>query len=97
MATYDDILTLAQDEASADPFRHGGAPVDEIRTPPWLESVRYACRGSSNMHGDLHDVGLVVCAMLEGYSIAGMAWLAVLMPMVANQAGNTGQQALAVG
>jgi magnesium transporter len=33
--------------------------------------------------------------MFEG-SIARMAFLAVLMPMVANQAGNTGQQALAV-
>ena len=36
-----------------------------------------------------------VVYMFEG-SIAGMALLAVLMPMVANQAGNTGQQALAV-
>jgi magnesium transporter len=33
--------------------------------------------------------------MFEG-TIAQMAALAVLMPMVANQAGNTGQQALAV-
>ncbi len=36
-----------------------------------------------------------VVYMFEG-SIAQMAALAVLMPMVANQAGNTGQQALAV-
>ena len=36
-----------------------------------------------------------VVHMFEG-SIAEMAILAVLMPMVANQAGNTGQQALAV-
>ena len=61
---------------------------------PWLISVRMRLPWLViNMLNSAMSAFIVY--MFEG-SIAQMALLAVLMPMVANQAGNTGQQALAV-
>ena len=94
VATYDDILDVVQDEASADMLGMVGAGQDENVDTPWLESVRlrlpWLC---INMLTSACSA--MVVSIFEG-SIAEMALLAVLMPMVANQAGNTGQQALAV-
>ena len=94
VATYDDILDIMQDEASADLLGMVGAGQDETVDTPWLESVQIRLPWLIvNMLTSMMSAFVVY--MFEG-SIAGMALLAVLMPMVANQAGNTGQQALAV-
>lgn len=94
VATYDDILDIMQDEASADLLGMVGAGQDESVDTPWLESVQMRLPWLVvNMMTSAFSAFVVY--LFEG-SIASMALLAVLMPMVANQAGNTGQQALAV-
>lgn len=94
VATYDDILDVMQDEASADLLGMVGAGQDESVDTPWLDSVRMRLPWLIiNMLTSALSAFIVY--VFEG-SIADMALLAVLMPMVANQAGNTGQQALAV-
>ena len=94
VATYDDILDVMQDEASADLLGMVGAGQDESVDTPWLDSVRMRLPWLIiNMLTSALSAFIVYA--FEG-SIADMALLAVLMPMVANQAGNTGQQALAV-
>lgn len=94
VATYDDILDVMQDEASADMLGMVGAGQDESVDTPWKDSVRMRLPWLMvNMLTSA--LSAFVVYLFEG-SIAEMALLAVLMPMVANQAGNTGQQALAV-
>lgn len=94
VVTYDDIMDIIHDEASADMLGMVGADPDESIDTPWFESVQ---RRLPWLMVNLFNSALSasVVYMFEG-SIAHMAVLAVLMPMVANQAGNTGQQALAV-
>ncbi len=94
VVTYDDILDIIHDEASADMLGMVGADPEETIDTPWLESVRKRLPWLMiNLFNSAISASVVY--MFEG-SIATMAVLAVLMPMVANQAGNTGQQALAV-
>lgn len=94
VVTYDDIMDIIHDEASADMLGMVGADPDESIDTPWLESVRKRLPWLMiNLFNSAVSASVVY--MFEG-SIATMAVLAVLMPMVANQAGNTGQQALAV-
>ncbi len=94
VVTYDDILDIIHDEASADMLGMVGADPEESIDTPWFSSV---CKRLPwlliNMFNSALSASVVY--MYEG-AIASMAVLAVLMPMVANQAGNTGQQALAV-
>ncbi len=92
--TYDDIMDIMHEEASADMLGMVGADPEESVDTPWKESVRKRLPWLFvNMFNSALSASVVY--MFEG-SIAEMAVLAVLMPMVANQAGNTGQQALAV-
>lgn len=94
VVTYDDILDIMQEEASEDMLGMVGAAQDETVDTPWCESlVKRLPWLVVNMLNSALSASVVY--MFEG-SIAQMAILAVLMPMVANQAGNTGQQALAV-
>lgn len=94
VVTYDDIMDIIHDEASADMLGMVGADPEESVDTPWPESVRKRLPWLVvNMFNSAISASVVY--MFEG-SIAQMAALAVLMPMVANQAGNTGQQALAV-
>jgi magnesium transporter len=94
MVTYDDVMDILQDEATADMLGMVGAGQDESVDTPWLESVKLRLPWLAiNMFNS--SLSAFIVYMFEG-SIAQMAFLAVLMPMVANQAGNTGQQALAV-
>ncbi|MDE6734054.1 MAG: magnesium transporter [Desulfovibrio sp.] len=94
VVTYDDIMDIIHDEASADMLGMVGADPEESVDTPWLESVRKRLPWLAvNMLNSALSASVVY--MFEG-TIAQMAVLAVLMPMVANQAGNTGQQALAV-
>ncbi|MGE9985240.1 magnesium transporter [Desulfovibrio sp. SGI.169] len=94
VVTYDDIMDIMHEEASADMLGMVGADPEESVDTPWMESVRKRLPWLMvNMINSALSASVVY--MFEG-SIAQMAVLAVLMPMVANQAGNTGQQALAV-
>lgn len=94
VVTHDDVIDILQDEASADMLGMVGAGQTEDVDTPWLTSVRMRLPWLViNMLNSAMSAFIVY--MFEG-SIAQMALLAVLMPMVANQAGNTGQQALAV-
>ncbi|MBO4369028.1 MAG: magnesium transporter [Desulfovibrio sp.] len=94
VVTYDDIMDIMHEEASADMLGMVGADPEESVDTPWLESVQKRLPWLVvNMVNSALSAWVVY--MFEG-SIAQMAILAVLMPMIANQAGNTGQQALAV-
>ncbi|MBG3878365.1 magnesium transporter [Desulfovibrio oxamicus] len=94
VVTHDDIIDIIHDEASEDMLGMVGAGTDETVDTPWHESVLKRLPWLViNMLNSAVSASVVY--MFEG-SIAQMAVLAVLMPMVANQAGNTGQQALAV-
>ena len=89
LVTYDDIMDIMHDEASADMLGMVGADPEESVDTPWVESVRKRLPWLFvNMLNS--TLSAFVVYMFEG-SIAQMATLAVLMPMVANQAGNTGQ------
>lgn len=94
VVTYDDVMDIIQEEASEDMLGMVGAGPDETVDTPWSDSVRMRLPWLAvNMMTSAMSAFVVF--LFEG-SIASMAILAVLMPMVANQAGNTGQQALAV-
>lgn len=94
VVTYDDIMDIIHEEASADMLGMVGADPEENWDTPWHDSVlkRLPWLVVNLLNSAL---SASVVYMFEG-TIAQMAVLAVLMPMVANQAGNTGQQALAV-
>jgi magnesium transporter len=92
--THDDIMDIIQDMASEDMLGMVGAGQDETVDTPWLDSVRMRLPWLLvNMINSALSAAVVYC--FDG-TIEQMAILAVFMPMVANQAGNTGQQALAV-
>ena len=94
VVTYDDVIDVINDSASEDMLGMVGAGVDENIDTPWYESVKM--RLPWLIINILNStISASVVYMFEG-TIAQMAILAVLMPIVANQAGNTGQQALAV-
>ena len=94
VVTHDDVLDIIQDEASSDMLGMVGAGQDENVDTPWTRSIRIRLPWLViNMFTS--SLSAFIVSLFEG-SIAQMALLAVLMPMVANQAGNTGQQALAV-
>lgn len=94
VVTYDDIMDIIHEEVSADMLGMVGADPEESCDTPWFESVRKRLPWLIvNLLNSALSASVVY--MFEG-TIAQMAVLAVLMPMVANQAGNTGQQALAV-
>ncbi len=92
--TVDDVIDIIQEEASEDMQQMVGAGGDETIDSPWLYSLRQRIPWLFvNLLNSA--VSAWVVHLFEG-SIEQMAILAVLMPIVANQAGNTGQQSLAV-
>jgi magnesium transporter len=92
--TVDDVIDIIQEEASEDMQSMVGAGRDETVDSPWTYSLRM--RLPWLVLNVLNSaVSAFVVHLFEG-TIAQMAILAALMPIVANQAGNTGQQALAV-
>ncbi len=92
--THDDVIDIIQEDATSDLLGMVGAGQDEDIYTPWYESVKLRLPWLFiNMLNS--SISAYIVYLFEG-SIAQMAFLAVLMPMVANQAGNTGQQALAV-
>jgi len=94
VVTVDDVIDIIHEEASEDMQAMVGAGADETTDSPWLYSVRMRLPWLI-INVLFSSVSAWVVHLFEG-NIAEMAVLAVLMPLVANQAGNTGQQALAV-
>ncbi|WP_462324033.1 magnesium transporter [Desulfoplanes sp.] len=92
--TVDDVIDIIQEEASEDMQQMVGAGADETIDSPWGYSLKMRMPW---LFVNLLNSGISawVVHLFEG-SIEQMAILAVLMPIVANQAGNTGQQSLAV-
>ncbi len=94
MITHDDVIDIIHDSASADMLGMVGAGQDEDSDTPWHESVKMRLPW---LLVNLLTSSLSACVVyFFNGTIAQMALLAVLMPIVANQSGNTGQQALAV-
>lgn len=92
--SHDDVIDIMHELASEDMLGMVGAGQDESTDTPWYDSVKMRAPWLLvNMFNSALSAGVVY---LFNGSIAQMAILAVFMPMVANQAGNTGQQALAV-
>ncbi|MDR2892813.1 MAG: magnesium transporter [Deltaproteobacteria bacterium] len=92
--THDDVIDIINEMASEDMLGMVGAGQDESVDTPALESIKMRLPWLVvNMINS--SLSAFVVYLFEG-SIAAMPILAVFMPMVANQAGNTGQQALAV-
>ncbi|MDL2267709.1 magnesium transporter [Desulfovibrio sp. OttesenSCG-928-G15] len=92
--SHDDVIDIMQELASEDMLGMVGAGQDESTDTLWFDSVKMRLPWLLvNMVNSAMSAGVVY--LFDG-SIAQMAILAVFMPMVANQAGNTGQQALAV-
>jgi magnesium transporter len=94
VVTHDDVIDIIHEEASEDMLGMVGAGVDETVDTPWKESVvkrlPWLLINLANS-----AVAAYVVHLFEG-TIAEMAILAALMHIVSNQAGNTGQQSLAV-
>ena len=94
VVTYDDIMDIMHEAASADMLGMVGADPEETVDTPWFESV---CKRLPWLCVNLVNSALSASVVYKfDGTIAQMAVLAVLMPMVANQGGNAGQQALAV-
>jgi magnesium transporter len=94
VVTHDDIIDIIQDAATEDMLGMVGAGQDESVDTPWLKSVRM--RLPWLVVNMINSSFAAFVVSLFDATIAQMTMLAVLMPIVANQAGNTGQQALAV-
>ncbi len=94
VVTHDDVMDILHDEASEDMLGMVGAGQDETVDTPWRKSV--GKRLPWLMVNIANSVlAASVVRFFEG-SIEQMAFLAVLMPIIANQGGNSGQQSLAV-
>ena len=94
VVTVDDVIDIIHEEASEDMQAMVGAGADETTDSPWFYSVQKRLPWLI-INVLFSALSAWVVHLFEG-NIAEMAVLAVLMPIVANQAGNTGQQALAV-
>lgn len=94
IVTHDDIFDIMHEEASEDMLGMVGAGGDESVDTPWLQSVRKRLPWLI-INVINSAIAAWVVHLFEG-TIAQMAILAALMHIVSNQAGNTGQQSLAV-
>ncbi|BDQ36104.1 magnesium transporter MgtE [Pseudodesulfovibrio nedwellii] len=94
VVTVDDVIDIIHEEASEDMQTMVGAGADETTDSPVGFSVRKRLPWLI-INVLFSALSAWVVHLFEG-NISEMAVLAVLMPIVANQAGNAGQQALAV-
>ncbi len=94
VVTHDDVIDIVQEEAHEDMLGMVGAGHEETINTPWLRSVvlRFPWL-LINIATSVLTAWIVY--QFEG-TIAQMAILAALMPIIASQAGNAGQQSLAV-
>ncbi|BBD07757.1 magnesium transporter [Desulfovibrio ferrophilus] len=94
VVTHDDVMDIIHEEASEDMLGMVGAGQDETVDTPWLRSVALRLPWLIvNIANSI--VAALVVYRFEG-TIAQITILAVLMPMVANLAGNAGHQSLAM-
>ncbi|WP_319544058.1 magnesium transporter [uncultured Pseudodesulfovibrio sp.] len=94
VVTVDDVIDIIHEEASEDMQTMVGAGADETTDSPVSFSVKKRLPWLI-INVLFSALSAWVVHLFEG-NITEMAVLAVLMPIVANQAGNAGQQALAV-
>ena len=94
VVTHDDVYDIIHEEASEDMLSMVGAGADETVDTPWRKSV--AMRLPWLLVNVVNSAFSAWVVSHFEATISQMAILAVLMPIVANQAGNTGQQSLAV-
>jgi magnesium transporter len=92
--TVDDVIDVIHEEATEDIQRMVGASGDERVDSPWLYSLRKRLPWLEVNLGTAFLAAAVV-GVFEGI-IARITALAVFLPVVAGQGGNTGAQALAV-
>jgi magnesium transporter len=94
VVTHDDVIDILHEEAGEDMLGMMGAGQDESIDTPWLRSVGMRIPW---LMVNIANSALAawVVHKYEG-TIAQMAVLAAIMPLVANLAGNTGHQSLAV-
>lgn len=92
--TYDDVIDVAEAEATEDLLRFGGVSPDEGLAATWSAAVRSRLPW---LYVNLLT-GFLAAAVVYYFkgSIERMAVLAVWMPIVAGMGGNAGTQALAV-
>jgi len=94
VVTVDDVIDIIHEEASEDMQTMVGAGADETTDSPVGFSVRK--RLPWLIINVINSAIAAYVVHLFDATIAAMAILAALMHVVSNQAGNTGQQALAV-
>ncbi len=94
VVTVDDVIDIIHEEASEDMQTMVGAGADETTDSPVVFSVRK--RLPWLIINVINSAIAAYVVHLYNDTIAAMAILAALMHIVSNQAGNTGQQALAV-
>ncbi len=94
VVTADDILHVVEEEATEDMHRMVGLTGEELIDTPWKDSVRnrlpwlYVNLGTAFLAGG-------VVSLFE-HTIAKYATLAIFLPMIAGQSGNTGTQTLTI-
>jgi magnesium transporter len=94
VVTVDDVIDIIHEEASEDMQTMVGAGADETTDSPVVFSVKK--RLPWLILNVINSALAAYVIHLYDDTIAAMAILAALMHIVTNQAGNTGQQALAV-
>jgi magnesium transporter len=94
VVTVDDVIDIIHEEASEDMQTMVGAGADETTDSPVGFSVRK--RLPWLIINVINSAIAAYVVHIYNETIAAMAILAALMHVVSNQAGNTGQQALAV-
>ncbi len=92
--TYDDVIDVAEAEATEDLLRFGGVSPDEGMSDDWSVSVRSRLPWLY-LNTLTAFLGAAVVMTFE-QTIARLTVLAIWMPIVAGLGGNTGTQALAV-
>jgi magnesium transporter len=92
--TYDDVIDVAEAEATEDLLRFGGVSPDEELGGGWSSAVRSRLPW---LYVNLVTAFLAAAVVrLFQDSIGALPALAVWMPIIAGMGGNTGTQALAV-
>jgi len=94
IVTIDDVVDAMDEEFSEDVQKMVGVSGMESVSTPWVSSLRSRTPWLL-VNLVTATVAAMVVALFRG-QIEKLVALAVLMPIVANQGGNTGQQALAV-
>jgi len=92
--TVDDVIDVIREEATEDIYRAHGAPLGENVSTPWTESIRGRLPWLY-----LNVATALLAALVVGVfesTIAKLAVLAVFMPIIAGQGGNTGMQVITI-